>query len=85
MLRVGTLGGRSTSHLPDKSLAAERCSLVLTRSMETRKPGNNRMTPNATLPLPTMTQPSSPAPMASAAFVYNDDNSVAWDRMWDTF
>lgn len=25
------------------------------------------------------------APMASAAFVYNEDNSVAWDQMWDNF
>jgi sirohydrochlorin cobaltochelatase len=25
------------------------------------------------------------APMASAPLVYNDDQSVAWDRMWDSF
>jgi sirohydrochlorin cobaltochelatase len=25
------------------------------------------------------------APMAPAPMVYNDDNSVAWDRMWDNF
>ncbi len=25
------------------------------------------------------------APMASAAFVYNEDNSVAWDQMWGNF
>jgi sirohydrochlorin cobaltochelatase len=25
------------------------------------------------------------APMAAAPLVYNDDQSVAWDRMWDSF
>ena len=27
----------------------------------------------------------SSAAMASANFVYNNDNSIAWDQMWDTF
>jgi hypothetical protein len=43
------------------------------------------MTLEAMLRLPATTQSTSPAPMAAAALVYNDDNSVAWDRMWDTF
>ena len=27
----------------------------------------------------------SRAPMAAAPLVYNDDQTVAWERMWDTF
>lgn len=29
--------------------------------------------------------PNKAVPMASALLVYNDDQSVAWDRMWDSF
>jgi sirohydrochlorin cobaltochelatase len=29
--------------------------------------------------------PNPRAPMAAAPFVYNEDQTVAWDRMWDTF
>lgn len=41
-----------------------------------------------TLPRPlTTVQPpvDKRAPMASAPIVYNDDQTVAWDQMWDTF
>lgn len=40
-----------------------------------------------TLPTPTVKQPEPDkrAPMASAPLVYNADDSVAWDRMWDNF
>lgn len=31
------------------------------------------------------TQIDPRAPMASAPLIYNDDQSVAWDRMWDSF
>ena len=30
-------------------------------------------------------EPDKRAPMAAAPLVYNEDNSVAWDRMWDNF
>jgi len=30
-------------------------------------------------------QPDKRAPMAAAPLVYNEDNSVAWERMWDSF
>ncbi|MCX6046489.1 MAG: hypothetical protein NT075_15405 [Chloroflexi bacterium] len=32
-----------------------------------------------------MTEQDPRAPMAPAPMVYNPDNSVAWDRMWDNF
>jgi sirohydrochlorin cobaltochelatase len=45
------------------------------------------MTIDTILARPTF--PSAPvdprAPMAAAPIVYNDDQSVAWDRMWDSF
>jgi len=30
-------------------------------------------------------EPDKRAPMAAAPLVFNEDNSVAWDRMWDNF
>lgn len=39
-----------------------------------------------TLSLTTDTALRDPrAPMAAAPFVYNEDQTVAWERMWDTF
>ncbi len=44
------------------------------------------MTIDATLlPLPIHPQTDPRAPMASAPMVYNPDNSVAWEQMWDNF
>ncbi len=36
------------------------------------------------LPVPSE-QTDKRAPMAAAPIVYNEDNSVAWERMWDSF
>lgn len=39
-----------------------------------------------TLPITTYTaQPDPRTPMASAPLVYNEDQTVAWDQMWDSF
>jgi sirohydrochlorin cobaltochelatase len=39
----------------------------------------------ATLAADSIPAPARNAPMASAPLVYREDDSVAWDRMWDSF